>query len=60
MVSEVTRLLTASPPRTPGLFVMGGHEDGVVGYGSEMDAVGQLLMDTLGRVEQPTAGAAGP
>ena len=60
MAAEVTRLLTASPPRTAGLFVMGGHEDGVVGYGSEMDAAGQLLMDTLEAAEQPSAGATAP
>mgnify|MGYP001823575724 FL=1 len=60
MATEVTRLLTASPPRTAGLFVMGGHEDGVVGYGSEMDAAGQLLMDTLEAAEQPSAGATAP
>ena len=60
MAAEVIRLLTASQPRTAGLFVMGGHEDGVVGYGSEMDDAGELLMETLGRVEQPAAGSTGP
>ncbi len=57
MVAEVERLL-APPAGVPGLIVMGGHEDGVISYGADMDAAGRLLLDTLARATAPTGGLA--
>jgi len=49
MAAEVARLLTATASGDNGLFVMGGHEDGVVAYGRDMDSAGDLLFSTLAR-----------
>jgi hypothetical protein len=52
MAAEVARLLRSCPTRDMGLFVMGGHEDGVVAYGARMDTAGALLLDALARARQ--------
>ncbi len=58
MANEVARLLQACPSRDTGLFVMDGHEDGVVAYGPRMDTAGALLLDALARARQLPAGPA--
>lgn len=58
MADEVVRLLTADPAAAAGLFVMGGHEDGVVAYGEDMDSAGERLFWILERataIDHPTA-----
>jgi len=60
MAAEVARLLTAGLAEGSGLFVMGGHEDGVVAYGQDMDSAGDLLFTTLSRADtlaRPGSGA---
>ena len=60
MAAEVARLLTAASAEDSGLFVMGGHEDGVVAYAQDMDSAGDLLFTTLERANtlaQPGSGA---
>ncbi|MGB5497016.1 MAG: class II aldolase/adducin family protein [Sedimenticolaceae bacterium] len=52
MAQEVERLLMVDPGATQGVFVMGGHEDGVVGYASGMDTAGELLLALQARAEQ--------
>lgn len=47
MAREVQRLNLAET--VPGLFCMGGHEDGVVAYGRGCQDAGQLLLETLAR-----------
>jgi len=47
MAREVQRLNLAET--VPGLFCMGGHEDGVVAYGRDCQDAGQLLLETLSR-----------
>jgi len=49
MAAEVARLLTAAPAGDSGLLVMGGHEDGVVAYGRDMDSAGERLLTTLAK-----------
>jgi hypothetical protein len=49
MAAEVTRLLSSGPGIHDGAFVMGGHEDGVAVYASDMDTAGSLLLDVLAR-----------
>lgn len=55
MAAEVARLLAGAAP-AGGLFVMGGHEDGVVAYGEDMDRAGQTLLATLERAAVTAAG----
>lgn len=50
MAKAVDRLLRA-PGGAQGIFAMGGHQDGVVAYGRDMDDAGQLLLATLARAE---------
>ena len=52
MVTAVDRLLRATPSQ--GLFAMGGHEDGIVAYGTDLDAAGAQLVDALARLAART------
>ncbi|MEM9598019.1 MAG: class II aldolase/adducin family protein [Acidobacteriota bacterium] len=52
MAAEVARLVVpagggGAPPKT-GLFVMAGHEDGVVAWGPSLSAAGTVLVTALG------------
>lgn len=49
MADAVDRLLRAVPECPAGLLSMGGHEDGIVAYGSDLDAAGAALLDALAR-----------
>jgi ribulose-5-phosphate 4-epimerase/fuculose-1-phosphate aldolase len=59
MAQETAALLRRAGASLPGLFVMGGHEDGVVAYGADMDSAGSLLLDTQARAEALHAACAG-
>ncbi|MGD8956096.1 MAG: class II aldolase/adducin family protein [Chromatiaceae bacterium] len=52
MAHEVERLLKADRRATQGVFVMGGHEDGVVSYASGIDTAGELLLALQARAER--------
>jgi hypothetical protein len=63
MARAVVRLLAADP-EVPGLVAMGGHEDGVLAYGADLDSAGALLLETRTRAlacdrRHRTAGDAG-
>lgn len=45
--------LVQTQPALPVLFVMAGHDEGVVAYGADLKSVTALLVDTLKRI-QPT------
>ena len=45
MAREVARLLTVMP--SPGLFAMGGHEDGVFTFGASLSSAGALMIQAL-------------
>lgn len=45
MAAEVRRLMTGMA--MPGIFAMGGHEDGVFTFGSSLDEAGHLMISTL-------------
>lgn len=47
MAHAVEQLLQNSAAGVAGLFAMGGHEDGVVAYGSDLDAAGACLLKAL-------------
>jgi hypothetical protein len=49
MAAAVETLLLADLNRDAGVFAMGGHEDGIVAYGRDLDTAGQLLIETLDR-----------
>jgi hypothetical protein len=46
MAEAVAGLLTARPS-LPGLVAMGGHEDGILAYGADLDSAGALLLEVL-------------
>ena len=48
MAEEVRRLLVSTTSDS-GVFVMGGHEDGVVSYAKDMDTAGRLILELLTR-----------
>jgi ribulose-5-phosphate 4-epimerase/fuculose-1-phosphate aldolase len=50
MAREVRRLLRGQP--RDGLLAMGGHEDGIIAFGPDMDAAGRRLLDALEAVER--------
>lgn len=41
--------LVAAQPNLPVLFVMAGHDEGLVAYGADIDSVTALLVETLNR-----------
>lgn len=47
MAAEVDRLLRAAADRSVGIFAMGGHEDGIIAYGTDLDQAGDLLLAIL-------------
>lgn len=49
MAREVARLFRDSPVSRQGLFVMGGHEDGVVAFGRGAAEAGRRLVAVLAR-----------
>lgn len=51
MARAVTQLVQAQPT-LPVLFVMAGHDEGVVAYGSSIASTLALLVDTFGRIQQ--------
>ena len=50
MAREIRRLLRGRP--SDGLLAMGGHEDGIIAFGPDMDAAGRRLLDALDAVER--------
>lgn len=52
MADEVAALL--SRQADGGVLVMGGHEDGVIAYGRDMETAGTRLMEVLSEVERST------
>ena len=52
MAAAVHALLLADLNQSGGVFAMGGHEDGIVAYGSNVDEAGQRLLDCLARAER--------
>jgi len=49
MATEMQRLYADPVVRNGGVIVMGGHEDGVVGFGAGLEAAGRALVRTLAR-----------
>jgi hypothetical protein len=49
MAQEVGRLFEATPVREQCIFAMGGHEDGVVGFGRTVEEAGMVLIRYLAR-----------
>lgn len=49
MAAEVARLLTDRRSRQLGIFVMGGHQDGVVAFGASAEEAGTILLRWLAR-----------
>jgi ribulose-5-phosphate 4-epimerase/fuculose-1-phosphate aldolase len=47
MAREVERLFEAVDHIETGVFVMGGHEDGVIAFGHTVDEAGSMLVRTL-------------
>ncbi len=50
MADAVRRLLVAQP--NGGVIAMGGHEDGIIAYGTDMDAAGAYLMQAFSQVQE--------
>lgn len=49
MAAEVRHLLSEQGHPQQGLFVMGGHDDGIVAFGPSPALAGQILIDHLAR-----------
>lgn len=49
MAAEVQRLLADEQQRRLGIFIMGGHEDGVVAFGASAEEAGTILVRWLAR-----------
>ena len=47
MAYDVLRLFRDTPVADGGIFVMGGHEDGIVGFGGSLQEAGTKLLDML-------------
>lgn len=47
MAFEVERLFRETPVREQGIFIMGGHQDGVVAFGMSPDEAGRRLLEVL-------------
>lgn len=45
MAAAVERLLLTAANDSQGAFSMGGHEDGIIAYGSDIETAGGLLID---------------
>jgi hypothetical protein len=44
MAKEVSRIAGKAPGATSGIIIMGGHEDGIIAYGPDLDTAGELLL----------------
>ena len=53
MAAAVKAVLLARRDHSGGVFAMGGHEDGIIAYGSGIDDAGRRLFDCLARTERP-------
>jgi hypothetical protein len=49
MAEEVRRLWRETDASSRGVFIMAGHEDGVVSYGADAMTAGNILIDHLAR-----------
>ena len=49
MASEIEALVKNQAGPLPSLLVMGGHQDGVLAYGSDVEATGALVIKTLNK-----------
>jgi hypothetical protein len=47
MAYDVLRLFRDTPVADGGIFVMGGHEDGIVGFGGSLQEAGTKLLNIL-------------
>ena len=47
MAEEVRRLFSKTAARHAGLFAMGGHADGVVSFGADVEQAGQILLQAI-------------
>ncbi len=54
MATEVRRLLAAAEVRRSGALAMGGHEDGVISFGSSAAAAGCVMLSLLARALELT------
>lgn len=52
-----TLMLTGPTTRFPGVLVMGGHQDGVLAYGEDLDSAGARLLRVLAAARDPDGGA---
>jgi ribulose-5-phosphate 4-epimerase/fuculose-1-phosphate aldolase len=59
MAAETKRLFHDQQVRAGGIFVMGGHEDGVVAFGRTTEEAGTVLVRVLARAFQLEAGEGG-
>jgi len=53
MAIEVKRLILATASTNTRVLIMGGHQDGIIAYGVNLDAVGNQLLDLLQAKVQP-------
>lgn len=47
MAHEIKRLYREFNMKDQGLFVMGGHDEGIISFGPDLDTAGQLIHDLL-------------
>lgn len=52
MASEIQRLAEFLGDTDPSLLIMGGHQDGILAYGSNANEVGNLVVRTMDRALQ--------
>jgi hypothetical protein len=52
MACEVARLFRETDIRRAAIFVMGGHEDGVIAFGTDEETAGTVLLNTLERSQR--------
>jgi hypothetical protein len=53
MAHEVARLLAGPRPAPSGVFMMAGHQDGVVAFGADPEGAGTALIAVLARALRP-------
>ena len=52
MAREIARLLDEERPDRSGVIVMGGHRDGLIGFGESLDRAEALLVERLRTIER--------
>jgi len=57
MAYEVARLFKETSIKRKGIFTMGGHEDGVIAFGTDADDAGTILVETLAHCQQQQHGS---